>query len=244
MAQGNRDFSLSQSTNYLQVASSNYIARLGVSSFAIPSKICPTAYPYYVSSLDLCSSSCSGIAADYTCSSILSCPSNCDSCSSSTVCTTCSSSYYLRADNLCYSSCLAGTFASSSNRTCVACPTGCVTCFSQTLCLTCSSSPTAYFLRTDTLCYTSCLAGYYAETTNSICVACPTGCTTCLSQTLCLTYCKDFMEYCQACINGNQCTDCALGNNVTGGCTSVIGCIEVSNFWAVSGPNSFCTQCD
>ncbi len=157
------DISLTQSNTNLYTHSNTSPIRLSSNSFILPAKICPTTYPYYYSPLDLCSSTCLVTAgADYSCTSIPLCPANCDTCPNSTVCTTCSSTYYLRADNLCYSSCLAGTFGSSSNRTCTSCPNGCATCSSLTLCLTCSSSPTSYFLRVDNLCYTTCLNGYYA----------------------------------------------------------------------------------
>ncbi len=160
---GTLGFVFYQSTRTYYVDVNVVPIRLSGNLFALPSKICPLLYPYYNSVLDLCSSICLVAAGtDYSCSSIPYCPSNCDTCSNSTVCTACSSNYFLRNDNLCYSSCLAGTFSSSSNRTCVTCPNGCATCSSLTLCLTCSSSPTSYFLRVDNLCYTSCLDGYYA----------------------------------------------------------------------------------
>lgn len=101
------------------------------------SKICQITRPYYDMSTDLCHDSCPGQnTVNYLCTPVYTCPSNCDHCSSNTVCTTCSSGYYLRADYLCYSSCSAGSQPSSGSNIC--CPTGCANCTSLTICQACS----------------------------------------------------------------------------------------------------------
>ena len=115
--------------------------------------MCPTTFPYYDTSTNLCYDSCFGInITSYLCSPAFVCPPNCKFCSSNTVCTTCLQGYYLRSDNLCYSSCLAGIVPESN----VCCPTGCSTCTSLNVCQTC-----LYFfsLMSDNLC--GCSSGLY-----------------------------------------------------------------------------------
>ncbi len=149
----------------------------------------PTSY--FLRLDNLCYTSClGGYYAETNNNTCVSCPTGCATCSSLSLCLTCASfptSYFLRLNNLCYITCLAGFYAETANLTCVNCPTGCATCSSLTLCLTCSSTPTPYFLRTDHFCYTSCLPGFYAEATNGTCMTCPTGCATCSSSTICQT---------------------------------------------------------
>lgn len=107
--------------------------------------------PFYGPANDLCCSSCPGQNTnDYLCNNYC-CPLGCDSCSSGTACATCSFGFYLRSDNLCYSSCLNGTFPNSGSRTCDSCPTGCATCTSLTACQTCQPY---YYLSSDSLCLT------------------------------------------------------------------------------------------
>lgn len=122
--------------------------------FMAGSKICPKTYPFYNTSSKLCYDSCPGQSKkNYIC-----CPLNCDKCSSSTACVTCSSGYFLRSDNICYEFCLDGTFPNSKTLTCDRCPTGCATCTSLTACKTCL---TPYYLRNDSLCSKDCPPGYY-----------------------------------------------------------------------------------
>lgn len=88
----------------------------GVSGFALPSRFCPTATPYYASNSNTCYSVCpAGYAADSTLfvcnpcidgtygsgSSCLSCPTGCATCTSATVCQTCTQFYYLNSTRFC-----------------------------------------------------------------------------------------------------------------------------------------------
>jgi proprotein convertase subtilisin/kexin type 5 len=81
------------------------------------------------------------------------CLSFCATCNSSANCMTCIPGYYLRADNLCYTSCLASFYADNASLTCRSCPTGCQLCVNLSMCTLCIAS---YYLRTDNLCNKSC----------------------------------------------------------------------------------------
>ena len=67
------------------------------------------------------------------------CPSNCDACSSSLVCSACTSPYFLRDDGECHTSCQDGWFDTGS-RVCAQCNGSCATCTAAEYdkCLTCA----------------------------------------------------------------------------------------------------------
>jgi proprotein convertase subtilisin/kexin type 5 len=69
-----------------------------------------------------------------------SCPSSCTSCLSATICLSCASGFFMRADLFCYSSCPARHYQDTATRMCVACPYDCETCSSTGQCLTCNST--------------------------------------------------------------------------------------------------------
>lgn len=66
------------------------------------------------------------------------CPSGCSACTSTTYCTYCHPNFYLRPDNLCYTTCLSRFFANADTWTCQACPYDCYDCDGSGNCLTCS----------------------------------------------------------------------------------------------------------
>jgi proprotein convertase subtilisin/kexin type 5 len=72
--------------------------------------------------------------------SIQTCPGSCVHCLSTTTCLSCASSFFMRSDLFCYSSCPARYFQDATNRMCVACPYDCYTCSSTGQCLTCNST--------------------------------------------------------------------------------------------------------
>jgi hypothetical protein len=113
---------------------------------------------------------------------VIPCPSFCYVCATTTQCTTCMATYFLRADNLCYSNCLGGTFPNSGTGTCNACPSGCSACTGLSSCSSCSAGS---FLRADNLCYSTCLSNFFANTATGNCTPCITGCTTCPNTTYC-----------------------------------------------------------
>lgn len=140
--------------------------------------MCPTTHPYYDAGTNLCYDTCVGQITD----DLLCCPDDCEMCSSMIVCTTCSLGFYLRSDQLCYSTCLVGTFSDINSRICELCPTDCAICSSSNACLMCLPS---YYLRNDSLCYSSCLVGYYPQTSDRTCVGCPLNCASCNQTTSC-----------------------------------------------------------
>ena len=100
----------------------------------------------------------------------LACPTECTTCSSATVCTACSSGFYLY-ESTCVSSCPSGYYG--SERVCygnrifekellrifLACLTECTTCSSLTVCTACSSD----FYLYDSTCISPCPNGYYGS---------------------------------------------------------------------------------
>ena len=112
----------------------------------------------------------------------VSCPVGCETCTSLTSCQSCRFYYFMRNDSLCYTSCPAGSYPETKNRTCSSCPAGCSTCTSLSVCQSCSPS---FFLMPGGLCYSSCPPGYYADSSTLSCTDCAVGCATCSSSTVC-----------------------------------------------------------
>ncbi|KAL4460055.1 hypothetical protein ABPG73_001733 [Tetrahymena malaccensis] len=124
------------------------------------------------------------------------CPSNCNSCSSQTACTTCQPTYYLFVDGTCKSPCPATFQANNSNQSCVCrpnstlstntcpcnfqyldvqgicqkCPSNCDSCLSQTVCSVCSLG---YYLKIDNTCVSQCPTTFVKDSTNTKCVCRP-----------------------------------------------------------------------
>jgi proprotein convertase subtilisin/kexin type 5 len=70
----------------------------------------------------------------------LKCPSTCATCSSPTACGVCLSGFYLRLDDMCYSTCPERYYADVLTRTCKACLYDCYTCSGPTACLSCNAT--------------------------------------------------------------------------------------------------------
>jgi hypothetical protein len=117
---------------------------------------------------------------DLTGSSIaLGCPNGCQSCSSSVLCSTCLSGYYL-VFNLCASSCPERYFPSTQTKLCQSCPYDCLTCHNSSYCSSCSLSDNR--ILNANRCVP--LDGYY-DNQGVIAVACPLGCKMCSSGVVC-----------------------------------------------------------
>ncbi|XP_031505761.1 uncharacterized protein LOC116268094 [Nymphaea colorata] len=139
---------------------------------------------YYLKN-NACTSSCGNgfyggpdpTTSEPTC---LSCVTPCANCNSDTVCTSCSTGYYL--SGTCHVSCPFGYYANTGT-TCAQCDSNCASCVSQsTKCLSCGLlNNLQSYLYTDNTCYNTCPGGSYATSTSGVhlCTACPTGCTTC-----------------------------------------------------------------
>jgi len=61
------------------------------------------------------------------------------------------------------------------------CPNGCISCTSN-YCISCYSN---FFLRNDSLCYTTCLDPFYADNTTLTCKNCTFNCSSCVNTTYC-----------------------------------------------------------
>lgn len=126
------------------------------------SQMCPETHPYFDTNTYLCYDSCPGANNQtYVC-----CPSNCDNCLLTNACNVCSSGYFKRLDNLCYSFCLPNTYPNFATKTCDSCPPGCATCTSLNACQTCSS---LNYLIPGSVCVEKCPNGYYPEELSSTC---------------------------------------------------------------------------
>ena len=68
------------------------------------------------------------------------CPEGCATCINGQACDSCVSGFYLRADNLCYTTCLPRFFKNTTARTCEHCDYDCYTCASAGSCLTCNET--------------------------------------------------------------------------------------------------------
>mgnify|MGYP000884204247 FL=1 len=102
------------------------------------------------------------------------CPVGCSNCTSATVCTVCSSGYYLYNDG-CSTNCPAGMFASIG--LCSNCTSNCSTCTG--LASNCTSCVVTYALEGN-VCKITCSQGIPVSTTNGlICTACTGNCSTC-----------------------------------------------------------------
>ena len=115
----------------------------------------------------------------------LKCPAGCFTCTSTTLCTSCSANYFLRPDNLCYSTCLPRYYANPSTWTCVKCPFDCYQCNGNGKCLSCSPVVDYRILTART---SRCLSlvGHFDKKVQ-ICPLCPQNCSICVSETRCLS---------------------------------------------------------
>ena len=112
------------------------------------------------------------------------CPFECVSCSSASVCSSCQSGFYLRADNFCYSTCLDGFFYNNETNTCYNCSLNCTLCFSPSFCMACSAF---YYLTPNNSCVdsTACPIRYYPNNDTNICELCLYDCLTCADNVTC-----------------------------------------------------------
>ena len=146
------------------------------------------------------------------------CPTPCKTCLSSVYCYSCQTGYYLRHDQLCYSSCLVRTYAHSSFN-CLACPYDCYTCNSAGNCTSCSA--TDFRLLNSTINRCIPFEGYYDNLTAG-CALCASSCQACLSATACSlckqgyylsnASCLSCPATCLSCLSSTYCLLCKSGN--------------------------------
>lgn len=128
------------------------------------------AYPYYADTTTLrCVSSCpSAFYNDLNTHRCLSCPLTCNTCVSSTMCTSCITNYYLQFGS-CVSSCQSLYYANTVTQTCGV----------SNLC-----SP-SFGMNSTGMCAPSCMPGQYGNLNVYRCDACPSTCLLCTSLSLC-----------------------------------------------------------
>jgi hypothetical protein len=112
------------------------------------------------------------------------CPSNCKSCSSSTICTTCGDGYYKNASGIC-----------------VKCPLECELCGVVSGVLRCTYCARNYYINSNR-CSKICPSGSYPIESNRSCASCPSG------MYKKLTVCTKCPELCKECSSDKICTYC------------------------------------
>jgi len=134
----------------------------------------------------------------------LPCPTNCSTCKSSTVCTSCTNATFLMNDQ-CLANCPPRYYTNTALFICQNCPYDCYTCDVYGSCTSCNDTLDNRVLDTDTR---RCIPieGYFQNIDTSVSrllftqdsnintvrmsLKCPTGCKSCNSATLC-TACSD-----------------------------------------------------
>ena len=164
--------------------------------------------------------------------SCISCQSNCINCTDPSICTSCSSGYYL------------------NNITCLACSSNCAQC-NSTSCITCSSG---YGLNSQGQCITCNVPNCLSCSSNNVCSQCSSGLTlnlasnTCgcsaaqlwnSSAQICLT-CSNLYTNCYSC-NQTACISCIPGYYQPTGSGSCIKCNQDANCGVCNTTN--CLSC-
>ena len=160
--------------NSFSIASTTTGNTMSFNYLLTPTYGCNISTPYQILNQSSCVATCSDPSfannATLTCDA---CPTGCTACTSLTFCSTCSSGYFRRADNLCYTTCPNGYVENNTTNTCDSCSTGCMTCTNGSQC-------------------TQCFEFYRLNTTTNGCEACPTNCRTCTSATVCTSCATDY----------------------------------------------------
>ena len=135
------------------------------------------------------------------------CEENCDACTDTSTCTTCSADYFLKESNCVTSdNCGAGFFADTAADpdACTACEENCDACTDTSTCTTCSAD---YFLK-ESNCVTSgnCGAGFFADTAADpdACAACEENCDACTDTSTCTTCSADYFLKESNCVTSEQ----------------------------------------
>jgi hypothetical protein len=114
-----------------------------------------------------------------------------------------------------------------------------------------------------TFCLASCPESMVITSPSYICRYCQdfmSHCTSCLTSTHCITcssqlyflatdhtacnLCRYSIQYCEICTNQYTCLSCYIGDLVVGGCSNIIGCIQVGQLAMFGGAVSTCVACD
>ena len=145
---------------------------------------CTSCISGFVLSNNLCLNSCPvrHILKNGVCQS---CPYDCLECDNTGNCISCSNSSDFRALNLFTFRCtpLPGYFDAGVTVS-VQCPGGCASCLNMTICSSCTAD---YYFRADRLCYTTCLARFFPNSSSQFCELCPFDCFICDQAGACLS---------------------------------------------------------
>ena len=182
------------------------------------------------------------------------CPSSCLKCKSYAICLECAPGFFLRSDQLCYSSCPSRFFPDSIDKVCVACPYDCLTCDANGNCLTCNSTSDFRSLSNSSF---RCLplVGFYDPFALAA-LPCINNCQECKSDTICIN-CKPnfyFLNHsclltcpsryylntqlgvciacpydCYTCLSDGSCTSCLPSDNRV--MTNSSRCSSVQGFY-------------
>lgn len=171
------------------------------------------------------------------------CISPCKFCTSSTICTSCTTNYYYLSTNpvtnRCLSTCPTSTYPDTSTSTCLSCSTSCLSCITtSTTCTSCNNN--TYLLATTSQCVITCPTGTYANATVNKCLNCDISC---------LNGCTANSTDCVGCKSGyykvnatstqcvNSCPSGSVNNSATGLCECSSSCATCS------GTLTYCTSC-
>ena len=147
---------------------------------------CSTGYYLQPSPDDTtCNNSCpSGFYGDASTNTCIQCTTACTKCSDGTAtqCSACNATYYLQPaphPTTCTNTCPSGYYEVSSSNTCGQCTSPCSDCNSSAT--QCSSCVATYYLQPNggTTCLQSCPAGYYEDSSTTLCGQCTSPCSNC-----------------------------------------------------------------
>ena len=179
--------------------------------------------------LDSCPSGYWGDTGINVCSA---CDAACSLCtgSSNTQCLTCNSGFFLQPvpqDTTCISSCPLGFWEDATNHICAPCDYSCESCLGGTN-NQCTACKPGFFLQpASTICLDSCPSGYWGNTTNNVCSACDTACSTCTGPSY------------------KQCSDCNSGYFLQPGRRPRATCLSSCPIgYGEDSVNNTCVMCD
>ena len=156
------------------------------------------------------------------------CPTDCATCTSGTVCTSCTTGKYLQGTS-CVASCSSNEYATSEN-VCQACPLACSSCTSLTACTACNAP---YFLQGGA-CVITCSVGTFPATATRTCDDCPTGCVECSSSSVCTSCLTNGYYYDHSTTSCGPCdSSCLQCNGALD--TNCISCDSTRVFQASTG---------
>jgi hypothetical protein len=160
------------------------------------------------------------------------CVSPCATCTTQTLCLSCSVGYLTNNTCVNASLCPAGTFANLTALTCDVCTSNCTTCSSLPSNCTSCISPLLNFNGT---CTSACPPGMFPNGT--ICISCLAPCLLCTSASIC-TSCSNSYLYNSTCLNASQCPPGTFANLTAFTCDSCS-----SNCSTCTNLPSNCTTC-